>query len=860
MELPHGTKITPMLEQYLYWKEQYPDSLLFFRMGDFYEMFFEDAQIASSVLDIALTSRSRDTENAIPMAGVPFHSVDPYLGRLVAAGYRVAICEQVTVPDGRTLVQREVTRLVTPGTWLSDSSDSDGSLAACIFDGKNVSLALLTTATGALKAGTFNAEEASSLLSSFRPDEILIRKGQSSDLEKIYLNHSGLNIVEREKGEFEPRAGSEWLCRKWKIASLNCMGIDDRDPAAGASAAVLRYLEETQFSQALHVTGITAILPAESLILDQNSINNLELTEPSDVSLFSILNRCRTAMGKRTLKEWILSPLQDIERIEKRQDSIEELVNDSQLRCQIVHCLSSCGDIEKAISRLTLKMGSPSDLLTIRETLRALPELISLLAENEKLKGWTDGLGDLSELFSLLDSSLADNVPRFVRDGGVIKDGYDRELDEWRDKAAHSSAWLRRFEENERQRTGIKNLKAGVNKVFGYYIEIPKGGLGKAPADYIRKQTLVNAERFITEELKIFEKEIFCAEDEMLLIEERIYSEILEAVLQKNSEILRAAKFISSADLFSSLAEIASERRYVKPEMNMSTDFIVKNGRHPVIEVMLGNRPFTPNDFSLSMDSGKRIAIITGPNMAGKSTYLRMAALIGIMAHMGSFVPAESAKIGIIDRVFTRIGARDELARGQSTFMVEMVETANILRNATDRSLVILDEVGRGTSTYDGLSIAWSVIEYLQGQEGKKAAVLFATHYHELTKLAEILPGLINLSMAVEEGKDGVTFLHKVVESPSDKSYGIEVARLAGVPPQVLRRSKELLESFEAESNEQRGILPLKEENQMKLFEVGHEAILEELAASAPDEMTPMEALQLVYRLMKESRKALGFK
>lgn len=859
MELPEGVRITPMLEQYLYWKEQYPDSLLFFRMGDFYEMFFEDAQTASSVLDIALTSRSKESENAIPMAGVPFHSVDPYLGKLVSAGYRVAICEQVTVPDGKTLVRREVTRLVTPGTWLSEGSDSDGNLAACVTEGKSISLALLKSATGSLKAGTFTAEEASSILSAFRPDEILIKKGISCSFSGIFPDRPGINVVEREKGEFDPRAGSEWLCRKWGIASLSCMGIDDRDPAAGASAAVLRYLEETQFSQACHVTGITPLLPSESLVLDRNTINNLELTEPTDISLYSVLNRCRTAMGRRTLKDWILSPLQDIERITSRQDSIGELVGCAFLRRDIQSSLSSCGDMEKAVSRLTLKMGSPSDLLTIRNSLRALPGLISLFESNDMLKKWIIGGGDLTELSELLESALSESVPRFVREGGVIRNGYDPELDSWRDRAAHSSAWLQRFEEKERARTGIKNLKAGVNKVFGYYIEIPKGGLDKAPQDYIRKQTLVNAERFITEELKIFEKEMFRAEEEMLLIEERIYSEILAHVIRKSSDILSAAKFIASADLFSSLAEIASERRYVRPEINMSTDFILKNGRHPVVEIMLGNRPFTPNDLTLSMVSGKRIAILTGPNMAGKSTYLRMAALIVIMAHMGSFVPAENAKIGLTDRVFTRIGARDELARGQSTFMVEMVETANILRNATDRSLVILDEVGRGTSTYDGLSIAWSVIEYLQGQEGRRAAVLFATHYHELTGLAERLPGVTNLSMAVEESSEGVTFLHKVVEAPSDRSYGIEVARLAGVPSLVLRRSKELLEGFEAESDNGRGLPSRKEENQMKLFDVGHEAILEELAASEPDEMTPMEALQLIYRLKRESRKVLGF-
>ncbi len=402
------------------------------------------------------------------MAGVPFHAVDSYLGKLVAAGHRVAICEQVTVPDGKTLVKREVTRLVTPGTWLSDSSESDGNLAACFFDGKNISLALLTTATGTLKAGTFNVEEASSLLSSFRPDEILIRKGQSEYLSEIYSDQGGPNIVEREKGEFEPKTGSEWLCRKWGIASLNCMGIDDRDTAAGASAAVLRYLEETQFSQALHVTGITPVMPAQSLILDRNTVNNLELTEPSDISLFSVLNRCRTAMGRRTLKEWILSPLQDIGTIEQRQDSVEELVNDNSTRSELQRSLSSCGDMEKAISRMTLRMGSPSDLVTIRETLRALPVLINMMAMNKRLKNWTIDVDHLEELFILLGSSISETVPRFVRDGGVIRKGYDKELDEWRDKAAHSSEWLHRFEENERQRTGIKNSEGRLNKVFGY--------------------------------------------------------------------------------------------------------------------------------------------------------------------------------------------------------------------------------------------------------------------------------------------------------------------------------------------------------------------------------------------------------
>ncbi|MEG1799458.1 MAG: DNA mismatch repair protein MutS, partial [Synergistaceae bacterium] len=473
------------------------------------------------------------------------------------------------------------------------------------------------------------------------------------------------------------------------------------------------------------------------------------------------------------------------------------------------------------------------------------------------LKVWAE-VPDLSELSSLLDAALSDSVPRFVRDGGVIRSGYSKELDEWREKARNSSSWLTRFEETERERTGIKNLKAGVNKVFGYYIEIPKGNIDKAPVNYTRKQTLVNGERFITEELKTFEKEMFGAEAEMLVIEEQIYSSLIDAVLKHSSEIQKAASFIALCDVLLSLADAAYERGYVCPAMDMSTDFIVKCARHPVIEVTLGKEPFTPNDYNFGEELGRRIAIITGPNMAGKSTYLRTAALIAVMAHIGSYVPAESAKIGLIDRVFTRIGARDELAKGQSTFMVEMVETANILRHATDRSLVILDEVGRGTSTYDGLSIAWSVLEFLHSQESRQARVLFATHYHELTELPNFLPGMVNLSMAVEESSGRVTFLHKVVASPSDRSYGIEVARLAGLPAAVLRRSKELLEQFESQTAEKNSTVN-DEQNQMTLFDIRQDAILEELAASEPDSMTPMDALQMIYRLKKESRKALDF-
>lgn len=859
MELPVGIRMTPMLEQYVHWKDKYPDCLLFFRMGDFYEMFFEDAKTASAVLDITLTSRSKDSENQIPMAGVPFHSVDSYLGRLVAAGYRVAICEQITEPDGRTLVERSVTRIVTPGTWLPENSDGDGKIAACLFEGKNLSVALLDSASGALRAGTFALEGGVSILSAFAPNEVLLRRGQLEQFRKSCPSLTSCNTVERDKGDFSPPQASAWLCRKWNISSLSAMGLDDRDAAAGAAATAVKYLEETQFSKASHITAVTPILPRENLILDQNTQANLELIDQSTTSLFWVLNRCRTPMGKRMLKDWITSPLQDIAAIEARQDIVERLAGDPRLRARLGELLAGCRDMGKSLSRITLNMGSPSDMLVIKETLNFVPEIRALAAEEEALATLVPDC-DTTELAALLMAAVADSVPRFLRDGGVIKGGFDAELDSWRSKAENSSSWLAAFEEAERARSGIKNLKAGVNKVFGYYIEIPKGNAGRAPMNYIRKQTLVNAERFITDELKAFEREMFSAESEMLAIEERIYAGLVEAVLAQAAAIQRTANFIAELDTLLSLGAVAAEQGYCRPQMDMSKDFVVKNARHPVVEVTLGKNPFTPNDFNFSDENGRRIAIITGPNMAGKSTYLRMAALIAVMAHMGSFIPAESAKIGLIDRVFTRIGARDELARGQSTFMVEMVETANILRHATDRSLIILDEVGRGTSTYDGLSIAWSVVEFLQGQEHARPRVFFATHYHELTQLAELLPGIVNLSMGVEESDRGVVFLHKIVEAPSDRSYGIEVARLAGVPAAVLRRSEELLATFEERGAEKNEEVKSSQQNQLTLFDVRQEAVLEELAACDPNNMTPMAALELVCRLREESRKVLGFK
>jgi len=855
LSLSEDIKITPMLKQYIYWKKKYPDCLLFFRVGDFYELFFDDARTASAELDIVLTTRSKDQKNAIPMAGVPYHAVDSYLSKLVSAGYRVAICEQMTEPDGKTIVKRSVTRVVTPGTWIPENADNDARIIACYFLESKILMAFLESGSGVLKAGTFQEDQAFSLLSSFAPNEIVISKSQKERSFIFLKDYEKISVVERDKSEFTERNSASWLCRKLNITTVNSMGFDDFDPVIGVVYAAIRYLEETQFAQANHISAIIPIHPNENLILDRATQINLELIDSNNISLYSTLNKCKTPMGKRKLKEWILAPLQDIELIKFRQDSIDSLINNHDLREKIKNILPKCRDMAKSLGRLTLNLGSPSDLLAIKQTLQAVPIIKNLINSSDVLSKWGP-FSDLSNISQLLNEALSDSVPRFVRDGGTIRTGYNKELDKWRERMNDSSSWLAKFEEEEREKTGIKTLKTGVNRIFGYFIEIPKGSVEKAPLRYIRKQTLVSAERYITEELKIFEKEVFMAEEEMILIEEKVYIDLIDKVMENTKAIQEISDFIATIDVLISLADIAFERGYTCPVIDLSRDFLIKDARHPVIEVALGSEPFTPNDYNFSPDTDQRIAIITGPNMAGKSTYLRTAALIAIMAHMGSFIPAESAKIGLIDRVFTRIGAKDELSRGQSTFMVEMVETANIIRFASERSLVILDEVGRGTSTYDGLSIAWSIIEYLHSQESRQARVLFATHYHELTQLPKILPGTVNLSMAVEETCGGITFLYKVISSPSDKSYGIEVAKLAGIPLTVLRRSEELLKQFETKKIEKEYDVPNKK-NQMTLFDIKKDIILEEICAINPDSITPLEALDFLYKLKEKTKDAL---
>ncbi|HCA40490.1 MAG TPA: DNA mismatch repair protein MutS [Aminobacterium sp.] len=852
MKLPPNVKMTPMLSQYVKWKGKYPDCLLFFRMGDFYEMFFDDAHIASEVLDITLTSR--DPEKSIPMAGVPYHAVHNYLGRLIKAGYKVAICEQMSEPDGKTLVEREVIRIVTPGTYVPEDAGEEGRLAALsIINDDRVALAMLLVDTGRLEMGTLATEEALSVLTAFNPGEVLIEDTTQKDALPPELQE--FFLLKRSREHFVPESSTRWLCQMLNVPSLSAFGVDDGSSECGCAAAVLRYLEETQFGAIHHITRLFPLREQAYLYLDTTSQRNLELVDSDGPTLYSVLNKCKNPMGRRLLRQWILRPLLDVAEIHKRQEGVEELLQNATLRINLQKTLSLCRDIERASSRLSLGTGGPRDLGAIRDTLQLLPEILELCMSGF-LSSYVEKNEQLLTLRTLLSSSLNDELPRSLQSGGVIRYGYNEELDSWRDLKDHADEWLGKYVEREREKTGIPKLKVGSNKVFGYYLEVTRSNADKVPENYIRKQTLVSAERFITTELKEFEEKMVVSEQKIVDIEGVLYKELVKKTLTHIMEIQDAAAMIAQLDVLASLAQVAWERNYIRPDLDESLEIHIAGGRHPVIEATFLDQPFVPNDVDLDGE-GIRIALITGPNMAGKSTYLRMAALLVIMAQMGSFIPASSAKVGVVDRVFTRIGARDELARGNSTFMVEMIETANILHNVTDRSLVVLDEVGRGTSTYDGMSIAWAVLEYLHNDCNARPKVFFATHYHELVDLEKKLSGLKNYSMAVHEGGEGITFLHKIVEGPADRSYGIEVARLAGIPSTVLKRAFHLLETFE--KTEEMKPLPLVNEpsHQISLFPVTSQAIIRELATINPDKTTPFRALELLYKITDRCREEL---
>ena len=846
-------KTTPLRQQYLQIKARHPDAIVFFRLGDFYETFDEDAEVAARELDLVLTSRPVAKNQRVPMAGVPHHAIEGYIARLIEKGYRVAIAEQVGEVTGKGLVHREVTRVVTPGTVVEPAlldEKRPNYLAAVVFDGDRAGLAYVDITTGEFATAQLAAAEVGQELARLQPRECLIPEGQDVPPQ------SGMHITTLPSYRFEGGAAGQALRDHFGVATLDGFGCGGKPAAVRAAGAIIHYLRETQKGALAQINSLRTYSTARFMTLDGATRRNLELTETirerkTRGSLLGVLDRTLTPMGGRLLRARISQPLLDIPALEARLDEVQAFYDDGVLRGRTREYLKGIPDLERLTNRVLTGIGTPRDLVGIRKGLEAVPALRTLLADSAAQSLAAD-LSPCADVAALIAAAIVDDPPGTPTAGGVIRPGFSSELDSIVTAAREARNWIANLERTERERTGIKNLKVGYNKVFGYYIEVTKVNLDRVPETYIRKQTLVNAERFITPELKEYESLVLNAEEQQAEVESRLFREVCRQVGGRSGPVLRTARSLARVDVAAALAEVAVEQRYVRPELSTEAVLEITAGRHPVVEWAL-DEPFVPND--LHLDDEARILIITGPNMAGKSVYLRQNALIVLMAQIGSFVPAERARVGLVDRIFTRIGAQDEVAAGQSTFMVEMVEAANILNHATPRSLLILDEIGRGTSTYDGLSIAWAMVEYLHNHPERRARTLFATHYHELIEIAEHLPAVRNYSLAVSDEGGQVVFLHKVVPGGADRSYGIHVARLAGVPHTVLHRAEELLEQLE--SGEFRPGTPAREPRQMVLFAADH-PVVEELRRLDVATMTPLEAINKLYELQRLAQEGSG--
>jgi DNA mismatch repair protein MutS len=873
-----------MLRQYQEIKRQHPGTLLFFRLGDFYEMFFDDAVIGSKELEITLTARHRERGNPVPMCGVPYHAASGYIARLVRKGYRVAICEQTEDPRKTTkLVRREVVRVITPGTAIDSQlldSGENNYLASVFGAGSGMAAAFLDLSTGEFLVTGFSGDEAWSRvleqIECFGPREIIFPKS----LEPLFRNpptrggESG-GIGSEPAGESSLSEGhlplnplDEWffsfdrarelLLTHFDVASLDGFGLAGRDLAVAAAGGALQYVRETQKDSAAHITGLSYFEPNDYLILDQPTVRNLELIEALDGSrrtLIAVIDEAVTGMGSRLIKQWLLRPSMKLGELTARLDAVEEFKNAVILRDRLRTELKSIADLERLMARISLNRASARDLVALKASGDSIPRIKEALADTNAslLESLAGNMDDLDDLRDLIGRSIVDDPPATLTEGGYIREGYDAELDELRGLSSSSKSFIAAIESRERARTGISSLKVKFNNVFGYFIEISKANLKNAPADYERKQTLANAERYTTPELKEYEAKVLGAEERIREIEQRLFAEIRQTVSVETRRVQAAAHAIAMVDALLALAEVAARRNYSRPVLTEDDEIYIRAGRHPVIEAT-GER-FIPNDTYLN-NSTDRLLIITGPNMGGKSVYLRQAALIAILAQIGSFVPAEEARIAILDRVFTRVGASDSLARGRSTFMVEMTETANILNTATPRSLILLDEVGRGTSTFDGLSLAWAIAEYLHDNPQHAAKTLFATHYHEMTELAKLLPGVRNYQMAVKETGGTIVFLRRVVEGTASKSYGIEVARLAGLPRTVTERAREILSNLEANELDVTGkpkfarhLPSRKTAPQPTLFEAANDAVVDELRNLDADALSSEQALDVLRRL-----------
>lgn len=876
--------ITPLMSQYRRVKDRYPDAIVLFRMGDFYETFEEDAKIASSVLSLTLTRRANGAAAEVPLAGFPHHAINQYLPKLVKAGYRVAVCEQLEDPKlAIGIVKRDIVDVVTPGVNFSgESSKVNNYFAAVVSDEREFGMAFCDATTGEFNFAQASLDELETYLAKVEPLEVVLPRDSADDIEPAVKSTLKKSIITcRDDYIFNFDYAHDKLVQHFNVQNLKGFGIESKILALQAAGAALDYLAETQNGNLSHIVGMSEFSLSGFLEISRTSRKHLEIIESSSEesrTLLSVLDSTETAMGARLLRRVLLQPLKNIEQINARLDAVEELIANSEIRGELAKRLCGFGDLERLVARISTKRASPRELGALRAMLRRLPEIRADVAKltshdlNHGLHGLLreieNGISLEVSLLEQLSDSLADDLPAQVADGGVIRKGRSTELDELRGLAFNAKDWIARMQTTERERTGIQSLKVDYNSVFGYYIEITKSNLSRVPADYIRKQTLVNAERFVTQELKEYEEKVLHAEEKIQKLESQLFEELRNEVASHSSSLLATSKALALADVLISFADVAEENSFTRPVVDGSCDIEIEAGRHPVVEKVLpSGENFVPNDLRL-MEGNEQIALITGPNMAGKSVFIRQVALIILMAQVGSFVSAKRARIGIVDKIFTRVGASDNISAGESTFMVEMQEAADILNNATPRSLVILDEIGRGTSTFDGVSIAWSIVEYLHQNPARSARTLFATHYHELNELSALYPRVKNFKVDVREYGGKVIFLHKVVEGSADHSYGIHVAEMAGLPRSVTSRAKEILknlESFELSATEaasqsvaakmpkpRRVVSRTKEGDlQIEMFQLGDEELREKIKNVDVNNLTPVEALNKIVEIKK---------
>jgi DNA mismatch repair protein MutS len=870
---------TPLMAQYSKIKAANPDTILLFRMGDFFETFEEDAKIASKVLGITLTKRgSSGAVEDIPLAGFPHHAIDSYLPKLVRAGYRVAVCEQVENPKfAKGIVKREVIEVVTPGVNFSDKildhKKNNYLMAVCLKPASSADrdeiagISFSDISTGEFFTYEVPENQLPQQIESISPSEILVQKKDKEYFTKLIQKiNSSIRITKIDDWVFNFEYAKELLVMQFKTVNLKGFGIDQFTTGIISAGAVLNYLQETQKANLSHLNKVSAYNPSEYMTLDYSTKRNLEITFSMqdggrEGSLISILDKTETAMGGRLLKKWISAPLISLDLILKRQESVNEFYKNKTLRGKLITELKEIGDLERLISKVCTGRANPREIIYLKSSLKKIPVIKELLkgVKGKTLKQVEEGLNPLEKIVDRIEKAIIDSPPLSISDGGIIKNGFSPELNDLRDISLHGKDWIANFQKSEREKTGISSLKVSFNRVFGYYIDVSNTHKDKVPLNYIRKQTLVNSERFITPELKEYEDKILNAEEKIYELESQLFNEIRLMVSAEAEAVQQNARLIAMLDCFLGFAECAVQYNYVKPELSDDDKIDIVDGRHPVVERILPpGEKFTPNSCSLD-NINNQIILLTGPNMAGKSVYLRQAGLIVLLAQIGSFVPAKSAKIGLVDRIFTRVGASDNIAAGESTFLVEMQEAANILNNATSKSLILLDEIGRGTSTFDGISIAWAITEYLHENQTLSAKTLFATHYHELNEMSEIFPKIKNYKVEVREYEDKVIFLHKVSPGRADHSYGIQVAQMAGLPVFVTNRSKEILQNLEGKEltpyeikKEKLSKLQREDENQLRLFEIKDDKIRNELNDIQINNLTPIEALNKLSELKKK--------